>query len=478
MITISSKHAFTLIELLVATTIFVSLMGLATLSFSRLSKGGQKGMQVLELHSKADSILRYMESDLRAIPNISAIHLRPEIDDADPSKAFPGTFTFMRQVNDTHPNFTNKTGIVPDYNPFESKNGQKFRFTDVVWVRWQWSPGNFSRGQSRISQASETGKMQYIYQHSGLKRYTSCSRRFIREVHLNEGYPMGIQENAVAPMLQRHYDFFEGKGTTVNDIDEDGETSAIAGQKITVSQIVDGDYFSSSTGTGVHTGAGNDNSVYYSEYFDREDSPWRTRSQEFQGGDQRHHYTTLDCGNSVALKGANGYAVRNPDGKSVNKDRLNLLGSDHADDTDEYGEAIYPNQIHQLFNGVEYLEIELVKRNGKVVANVSDETNRLGDGTKSFDISGVHPQSGDGLAKRPTHVRISYLLHTINLAELDELDIDGNGDTDEPLMIAISNMVRKKSYTDQVDKVQEFKKIALREGYTAIYFCQSVQLGY
>ena len=91
------QSAFTLIEVLVATALFVSLMALSTFAFQRISKGSQKALQVLELHTKADVILRYLETDLRNMPQTTALHLQTD--------TVPATLTFMRPVNDTNPNY-------------------------------------------------------------------------------------------------------------------------------------------------------------------------------------------------------------------------------------------------------------------------------------------------------------------------------------------------------------------------------------
>lgn len=445
------RKAFTLIELLIATTIFVSLMGMISVAFSRISNGGKKGLQVLELHGKADAIMRHMEEDLRCIPNVAAMHLQPA------TLSDPGTLTFMKQVTDTHPAFTNRADIAADYNHFESTDGQHFRLTDLIWVRWEWGSGYFNRGQSRINQAVDSMR-QWRYQHINMRRKVSHAGAYVRYLDLDLSNPLGVQQNAVPPMLQRHFNFFEGTGS-VNSIDSTtGASAADAGQKIQVYQIVGGNYFYKNK----------------SEYFDVDGSPWRNPTQDMQGGDLRHLYTTLDLGNSDPLSDPDAYAVRNMDGVSVNKDRLNLLG---AEDTDADGQHIYPNQMNELFDGVEYMQIELVGRNGQVIG-AGDESDRLNDGAASIDISGVEPLTGDGIAERPIQVRISYMLHSIPGDELDETDYDVDGDTDELLMRAVADVVTSEGHATQLERIESYRKHALRLGYVASYFNQTVQLGY
>ena len=449
----TSVCGFTLLEILVASTIFVSLMGVVTFSFHRISNGGNKGIQVLELHTKADAILRFMETDVRNSPNIAALHLRPA------TSTEPGTFTFMKQVNDTHPYYTHLGKTVPDHNPFEAVSGQSFRLTDLIWVRWQWKDGSFKRGQSRINQRKDDGRQWASGSNDGLKRYSSASMRWIRYADVDRGYPLCIQTNCIPPRYQRHYDYFVGTGP-IQPIDPStGESKAGPGEKIQIYKTVGGAWRYS-------------DGFHLSQLFDWENSPWRIKNQQWQGGDLRHLYTTLECGNQDSLSDTNAYAVRNEDGKSINKDRLNLVG---AKDVDDNGNILYPSQIYELFDCMEYVKIELVKRNGAVLTE-SDDTNRLND-PYSLDISGVDPLSGEGLDKRPTHVRISYLLHNVTIKNFDELDIDGDGDGEEPLSQAIREVVERETGLNRIEKIAQYKALALQRGYTAIFFSQTVLLG-
>ncbi len=445
------EDAFTIIELLVAATIFVSLLGLVTVAFGRISNGGKKGLQVLELHTRADAILRTMNEDLRKIPNIAALHLKP----ATATEA--GSFTFMNMVNDTHPSVTNRGETLPDYNPFARGHGQHYRLTDMIWIRWEWTPGIFKRGRSRINPNEDTNSQ---WGSGSIRRPATATNDYIYEVLLDGSYPRGIQGNGIPPQVQRHFDFFEGSGS-INTINATtGESAAKAGDKLAVYKVVGGNFV-------------NQGRQWHSELFDQNAAPWRIRNEQFQGGDWRHQYTTLECGNQDKLSDANAYAVRNLDGKTVNKDRLNLLG---ADDTDVNGKLLYPSQMKIAFHGMQYLDLELVRRNGRVVTE-GDDTNRLGD-SASLDISGIEPDSADGIGNRPSHVRVSFLLHSIPAKERDELDVDADGNSDELLMVAVADLVESEMHPTRLEKIHAYKRHALKLGHTAIYFNQSVQLGY
>lgn len=432
----AQRRAFTLIEILVATALFVSLMALSAVSFQRISQGSDKALQVLDLHSKADILLRYLESDLRNMPQTTALHLQ--------SQAEPYTLTFMRPVDDTNPNYFHLGDTENSTNYFEDEPP---RLTDLIWVRWKWESGSLSRGQSRINYSQGdigTGSNA---------QYNVVIKRNLHVMDLESRLTTGIQRNAISPTPQQHYDFFEGVGGSLHTIAADGSLDAGPAEKAAVYRVVSSSDF---TGSGWNISC---------TLVETSDAPWRS-------GDYRHLYTTLEIGNSNKIPDA--YAVRNLDGKSLNKDRLNLLG---CKETDGNGNYIYPNQVRFLFSGVEYLNIELIGRDGRVIDS-SVETDRLNDGSDSIDISGVDMASGYGYDKRPTHVRLSYLLHAVDLKERDDLDIDGDGIDTESLAEAIRDVVASEGWATRLERMHSYKQHALRHGFASVLITQSVQLGY
>ena len=449
------RLAFTLIELLVATTIFISLMGLLAVAFSRLSSGGQKALQVMEIHAKADALMRFTEKQLRTLPNVAAIHLQAAATDA------PGTLTFMKFTNDTHPWRSHHGRTIDNKNPF-TIGSQRYRFTDIIWTRWEWGDGKFKAGDSRLNNYKH--RVHWEVNHKNIQRFNTATSDVIYKVDLDEAW--GMQDNDVDPMVHRHYDFFEGRGGGAAAVDAaTGNSAASAGQKIQVYESVEGNF----------RYTGHPWKHWYCDIFHDDDSPYRLISREYQGGDIRHHYTTLSVGSKNALTGENAYAVRNADGQSLNKDRLNLVGSD---DVDDHGRLIYPNQILEIMDGIEFLHIDLIARDGDVIDS-GDETDRLGDGAASLDISGVEPESGSGMRQRPARIRLHFLLHAIPTEELDDLDVDNDNDMDEQLADAIRDLINNDAtLLNHVDRLRAYKKKALSFGYAAIEFNQSVQLGY
>ena len=426
------EKGFTLVEILVSTTLFVSLMALVSISFQRLSAGSEKSLQVLELTAKADAILRYMESDIRNIPNTTPIHLQ--------TNSKPFTLTFMAPVNDTHPRYFHRGNTENSANFFEKRS---LRNTDLIWVRWEWGDGLCSRGQSRIDGLHLSAE-SYIHSETNVKTGAT-----LKTLDLVSSPGSGIQRNGINPTPQRHYEFFEGTGAGINQVSSDGSVLAAPAEKIAVYRIVNNSQFSSSSSTVIDT----------------DDAPWRS-------GDYRHLYTTVEVGNDSLIPDA--YAVRNQDGKTLNKDRLNLLGSDAKDGDGNY---IYPSQMRLLYDGMEYTEIQLIGRNGTIIDALS-ESDRLKDGGNSIDISGVDRCLGIGYGNRPTHMRISYLLHSVDVKERDELDYDGDDDYDESLATAIRDVVDSEGLSTRLEKVHSYRKHAARQGFSSILINQSVKMGY
>ena len=299
--------------------------------------------------------------------------------------------------------------------------------------------------------------------HKNIHRYNTSTAGVLYEVNLDK--PFGMQDNDVEPMVQRHYDFFEGKGSPAPVNQATGETGATAAERVQVYRTVGGNFFYSGYPT----------KYWRSDLFSKDDSPYRKFTEEFQGGDLRHHYTTLSVGTKDALSDPNAYAVLNEDGQSLNKDRLNLVG---ASDTDAYDRELYPSQINEMLNGIEFFNADFVKRNGTVMTS-ADESDRLSDGSDSLDISGVEAQSGVGMSKRPIQMRMSFLLHAIPQEEFDELDFDEDGDVDELLATAIRDAVYADiALSSREERMRAFKRHATKQGFVAIEFYQSVQLGY
>ncbi len=450
----TNASAFTIVELMVATTLFVSLMGLVTVAFARLSNASEKALQILNLHTRADTIQRQLERDFRAMLPVAAVHLQTEDK--------PYTITFMRQVTDLHPGVFRKDALKPGTNPFESRFFTKHRMCDTVWIRYRWGDGSLDRGLSRVNELT-----LYRLGNNGTDWHAN-TEEYLWTPKFSTRPSTGVHANAITPMVQQHYDFFEGKGN-INTVGSDGDCIAAATEKVAIYQNARNRLFlGKKTGWGV---------------------PAVPQVWENAPFDYRHLYTTICTGNEIQLSdpdvaddnmpddGQNdAYAVRNADGNSVNKDRLNLVGAtDTFTDSDGEEHQLYPSQMMPLFDGVEYMQLELIGRDGEVLES-GDETDRLSDGNKSLDFSGLHPATGDGYENRPIGVRVSFLLHAISNEIKDEEDFNDNGDTQELLSAAIRDKVLNDSLATRTDEIAAFERYALKFGYSCIYYVQGIQV--
>lgn len=457
-VSVRSRHCtgFTLVEILVATALFVSLVGLVAVSFSRLSNASDKALQILKLHTRADAIQRQLEQDLRVMMPVAALHIQ--------TKTKPYTLTFMRQVKDLHPSLFRNTSLKSGVNPFEARYHSKHRISDTAWVRYVWGDGQLQRGVSRVNELT----LSLIG--NGEVDYNCNTEKYFWTPNFTTRPSTGVHANAITPMVQQHYDFFEGRGT-INPVNSEGDCAAAATQKIAVYQAAD-------------------NSITIANRHKPFDAAWNQQTPSFPAGDYRHLYTTLSTGNEIQLldpdraddgipdDGQNdAYAVRNSDGQSVNKDRLNLLGStDVFTDADGNEHQLYPSQIRPLFDGMEFIQFEFIGRDGDVLT-AADETDRLGDGASSIDISGLDPTTGEGYENRPSRVRVTFLLHAIGSDELDDEDIDEDGDTMELLSQAMRERVESEGLATRLEKIAAFERYASRYRYSCVYIAQSIKIG-
>lgn len=424
---------FTLVEILVAMTLFVALTGIATHSFMRLSSGSNKTIRVLDLHTKSDAILRTLEQDMRSLQQTIAIQYKETAD--------YGQFVFMKPTTDQESHLTHRGETLSTENRFYNTHP---RFADFVWVAWRWENGLFYRGQSRKSSNQEDPGVD------GRNHRANCTRLVVKSVDARTGFALGMQMNGVPPTPQRQFCYFEGVGDTIHAVLNDGSSAAGPAEKIAVYEKVNNAHYFGTT---------------MCLHFDMSDSVWRTQQ------DYRHLYTTLELGNDTQL--ADAYAVRNPDGKSVNKDKLNVFGCEAVDGD---GDLIYPSQLQMSYDAMDYFQMQLVKANGQVIGTADDD-DTLADAQESIDINGLDPVTGLGAEKRPRHIRLSFLLHDVTLRFVDEEDFDNDGNETELLSQAIKDLVSKSGAITRLEKMNEFRRLAAQLGYSSFLVEHSINLG-
>ena len=195
-----------------------------------------------------------------------------------------------------------------------------------------------------------------------------------------------------------------------------------------------------------------------------------------------HSYSVV--GNRFPLSDET-YAVRNPDGISYNKDRLNLLGAED-ETTASDPQIIFPSQLVPLnqINNVECVCLSFHLSDGSMPM----DADTLNDSTATIDIKGTGPQldksSPDIIKNRPDYSLFSFLMHDIPVDALDIDDIDQDPSTDF-LIKAIRNHIHKKSgnpmsYGTYIDEMkarqQAMLSIIEEQGYIAQIFNCSVAM--
>ena len=422
------RSGFTLVEILVAMAIGLMVVGILTNVFMNLSAGSRTVLEMLELHARSDAMTRLLESDIKDLQQTAAIHL--QADDTH-------SFTFMRAVTNQDESVTHRGNTLTGANPFVAVSSRK---TGLIWVRWEWGDGVVSRGESPRSVAPRYGERYF-------RRINNTHNYLFRDDNGVTGAPYGMQGNGLLPQHQRYYVHFEGTGSKGDFNLVTGAFTQNPGEKLSVFKRISDTYE-------VSTGGGN---WLWCSLFDTDKSVWRFNHN------YNHLYTTLILGNSDKLSGENAYAVVNVDGITVNKDRLNLLGSD--EDFDANGELLYESQLRPVFTSIEYFDIALQRRDGT----------QIGDGSQSIDINGIDPINGAGFDVRPTIVTVSCLIHNIK-DEIDELDYDQDGNSEEPLASAVRDLVGAESYVTVNEQRRAFARHCRKNGFQSLSVTKSIKI--
>ena len=295
---------------------------------------------------------------------------------------------------------------------------EHWRGHDLEWVRWQWDyqRGSVSRGQTR---ADTDSKVQHIVQ---------------RDISSNR-----VHENNRKAMPQQRYIYFEGRGPIRSGTTFDG---GIKAKQQVFRRLL--------------SVAGNQPSSGHADI-------------RFRNEHAYEHVRTLGvCGDDTVI--ADIYAVRNPDGKTYNKDRANLLGD--ADD--------YPNQVAPLASEIEFFYIQLTKRDGLTEITIADDDDTLDDNSSSnptIDINGIELSTRDNgqLRKRPAFANVVYLLH--------DMPHDLPGVTSDNLLqelrdqvLADTSLGSSDIFTDAQNRRQALYELIEQNGFNALIISKSIRL--
>ena len=423
----NQRKGFTLIELMVATVIFITLIGVCSAAFYRLSNESKKTLEIIRLHMQADSMLRVIEHEIMNAQATTAVHLHNATDQTDETIL---TIMVSTSDNDDSVHFGDTESTWTAYM------GPRQRKVDMIWLQYIGRNGSIYKAQSPIHIAQQ-------HDHNSIDSN-------LRVLDTQSEPQRGVQANGASPTPQKEFKYFWGIGDTVHAVDSDGGSPAIQAEKIQVYRRINPAHYNGNVLT----------------LIGEVDSPWRVNR------DMRHVAVTMETGNYEAL-GAEAYAVRNSDNLTVNKDKLFLLGSD---DEDGFGNKLYPGTAERRFMNIVFLEFSFLNRAGQVIDHTKED-DTLGDGDESIDVSGIDPDTGAGLAKRPKWIRYSCVLHAIGSEEYDEADYDNDNDVSESLATAIVDLVWREGHANRQERVQSFIKHARSLGYSCLLINQSVKMG-
>ncbi len=425
-----SLSAFTLIEILIASTIFVTLMGIVAGIAAHLSAVSNRTMAILEMHRDAKIITEGFFKNYENSHITTAIGL----DFRDTNKI---STTFM---TNTHNEMDKNGSYTVTLYPSPT-------IADFVWNRLEFD--------------MMTGTAFYGQTRNPVSGRTHYSRMRDSDLHASgTGSNKGISKYHIFATPQREYRFFEGTGNLKvangNWVWDDDKDIA-AGEKRQMYQHCDFETPSGGNST----------------------DPRFTMDEKCYFFLQTHAVV----GNNTLLS-EDAYAVRNPDGITYNKDRLNLIGApDKTTHADPYQtKELYPGQMHPLTtkNNIECGIIRYIRADG--AAPTDDDT--MNDLNDSLDIVGVNPQMQnatqivDELENRPKYIECSFVLHNITNDIGDYEDIDG-----DPATIYLIDAIRNKihvidggildyaSYLTEMQTRQDnFMALVKKSGFIALKF--------
>ena len=422
-------HGFTLIEILIATTIFVTLIGIVASITANLASLSRTSLSVIEMHREAHIIAGALFKNYENSHITTAISL-------DFSKQNEIATTFMTNTHAEMDSGGNSHSTLVA-NP---------TFSDFVWNRFEF---DFVKGQVRYGESRNPGSQRGVSTiREGTMHKTSS---------LHSG---GISSMHRVATPQREFRFFEGTGAVIEAngdwVWDDDKNISASGKRRMYQHCA----FETS---------GGDNGT----------------DPRFTIDEKPHFflYTHGMVGNRILLS-EEAYAVRNQDGISYNKDRLNLIGSDdtttHADDAEKV--ILYESQMRPLTlrDNVECGMLRYVRADG--LDPNDDDT--MSDANASLDVVGLNAQSQDAAKilseyqNRPRFIECSFVLHNITHDIGDYDDIDG-----DPTTIYLTEAIRNQvhnidgvplnyaNYKTQVKARQEaFIKLVEDAGFSAHAF--------
>ena len=435
------RLAFTLVELLVAVTIFLMIMAMVGSVYTRCVSVSKKSLAILDLHQRANAYTSYFDSDFSAFVAVSAMNIDVSDDNSDETIA---NIVFMRAAEG-------------GYNRRYPDSATLARTADSQWVCWHWDhkQGRIYRAESRAVGGSWTDK-------------------FDLKGALSEG-GQPLSRYGIIPTGQRYYKNFIGDAAGIQS-----SPTNVSAEKVGI----------------FHNHNRNDKhpqkALMISKLDDNSDARvngwnlgWRMPYFDFiysaPGIDNKKNIRErYFFGSNGPL--ANGFAVANQDGRTYNKDFVNMLGDSlgaagslkFPQDLKTGTTVSYKHQMKLVGERVEFVTFTPVCRNGSepVDADVA---------LAGTAINGIALDAREVNANMPEFLHIQFVLHNLTGDFLDNEDLDGDGDFDESLVQACRDQTIKTvtagSYKEKMDdRRQEFIRLVREQDFFANEFVHVTNL--
>ncbi|MFW5828978.1 MAG: PulJ/GspJ family protein [Planctomycetota bacterium] len=399
-----SRRAFTLAEVLVSMGIFVTLMAIASGAFASFSKAGERALSGLDLQTKASSLHAIMRESLADITPMAGMRLMPDgsglrlppvpgLDDRlGPEQVLP-EWSFIAMRAGAHDydlaavRAMRQEGRIQggdnSYLDYHGSDGNYNCESDLSWCLLDYRRGRLYRA---LSPRSLAGFADVIYSDDGGKAYEGMPPGYVGD---DRDHDITTISSYRLPQLQQDIDFILGAESATGD--QPGARIALQNANWsapeplrTTLEMVWKDAIIGEGGNNAY-GASND---------------------------------TLQGGLDRAM------VVRNADGRSWNRDLLNLVGSRNtvnanvsdpeSDDKTEMDIQAFLDRRQLLISGVAALSLELVGGSG-------DDITGLAVNSRS-DMGGSR---GD----YPDAIRYSGVVHLVPSTLPDDWNVDGNDGT-------------------------------------------------
>lgn len=424
----SRRCGLTLVEILVSLAIFVSLIAIATFVHNNVSAATERTLTLLQLHHEGTAIMQRLREDLANSQPQTAMHLADH------------HITFMSSHGQGLSSEQSHGGVPSGYYAH-----------DLTWVRWQWDRQGLRRAASPIIPMGTATVGIANHDH---RKHMGGSNRAGTPAHPQQFF--GYFQPPTLPDDSRDPDH-------ITDIDAYRSTlEPLPGLDLPTMHFYRPAKLWWHPGHGQDRHRGTPGSILaVGQGGLTEESP--------DSGDLTSvsFVSTPSIAGDDASTGEFAFSLVNPSGHSANRDRLHLLGT-HPDQA--YGD--YPSKLSLVSRQVTNMRIHLfadtwtpagdrIARSGDLdsVLFTSSPDTPLTTGSYSglprtpsravpIGSTRIRPANANDpeassapFSQRPVRVEISFVMHDVDPAAVDELDRDNDGDRKEPRIRALIDML-------------------------------------